>query len=238
MSGLTNLVGGKLSVTTTGLGIPPKSAGLVAHYDATSSTGSFTPSRGCIVILRGYGAGGGGGQSGGGNCAGGAGGGAGYAVLPVGAGQTISWSVGAAGAADADGGDTTITLPSGLVLTAGGGKKGDTGGGTRIGGLGGRCTGPWLIARTGGDGGEGNGTGGLAGASSLPGGGTGGGGASNQGGGGGAAGFTDLFPGIAAANGILGNSATPGQTPGGGGSGGTIGGGGAGRMILTAIDAG
>jgi hypothetical protein len=239
MSLTTDPLGGKSGATSRALALGVRSASLVAHYDEVTGTNSYTATKACIVIIRAWGAGGSGGTSSTNNAGGGGGAAVGYRVIFLTAGQTISWSIGAGTASNTadpsngvDGGDTTVTLPGGYVLTAGGGKKGTAAG---VGGTGGVPSGPWDIGRNGGDGGGSNTAGG-----SPTGGGAGGSASTNRGGGGGGAGFSDLFPNIASGNGSNGNTSTAGGAP-GGGSGGTPGGGlasgvgGNGRVIITVI---
>jgi hypothetical protein len=241
MSLTTDPLGGKSAATSRALALGVRTASLVAHYDEVTGANSYTATKACIVIIRAWGAGGSGGTFSLANAGGGGGGAVGYRVVSLTAGQTITWSIGAGTASSTvdnsngvDGGDTTVTLPGGYVLTAGGGKKGTAAG---VGGTGGIPSGPWYIGRNGGDGGDSNTAG-----SSPTGGGTGGITSTNRGGGGGAAGFLDLYPNIASGNGSSGNTSTAGGAP-GGGSGGAPGGGlasgkgGDGRVIITVIAA-
>lgn len=176
---------------------------------ATSGTGSLTVTRAGWAHIWLVGPGGGGIQGGGGP--GGGGGGACFKRIRVSKGQVISWSLGSPGAtlpSTQDATNSTVTLPTGLQLVAGGGK----GGSGTTGGAGGTATGGELN-RTGGSGG--NAANGSAGEQ----GGAGGSGGANGGGGGGAAGFNDFgtFTGGAGATG--GNTASAASVPGGGGGG-------------------
>lgn len=183
---------------------------LLTIRETTAATaGSYTATIDCWALIYAWGAGASGAT--GNSASGGGGGAAAYKRVRLLPGQTIGWSVGAAGAAQPangsdgfDGGDTTITLPSSVVLTAGGGKKGRSG--TATGGLGGECLGPWNTARRGGKGGNGaSSSGGTAGESPQYGG-VGGSGSGNFGGGGASAGFSDISPALPVGNGTPGAS--------------------------------
>lgn len=196
---------------------------LLAIKDTTSSTDSYTATTGCIALIYAWGAGGSGSLDGS-QASGGGGGAAGYKRLRMTAGQVLSWSVGAGAAAPTtvgiDGGDTTVTLPGGLVLTAGGGKGGADG--AVAGGAGGVASGSWDVARNGGAGGPGGGSATAGG--SPTGGGTGGAASGNYGGGGGSAGFTDKVSGLPTGNGGAGNAGSDEATaPGGASGGGSVG---------------
>lgn len=226
---LRGLVGQSMS------GARPRSLPTLIDYKetTTATSGSYTASVDCWVLLYAWG-GGGSGAADTATAAGGGGAGAGYLRYRLGRGRTIAWSVGAGGAGvtgNVDGNDgatTTVTLPNGQVLTAGGGAKG-----LRLtGGSGGACVGPWTVSRSGGAGGA------SAAGGSPTGGGTGGALSGSYGGGGGAAGFSDLNPGLPLGNGSAGNgggASVAGTSP-GGGSGGclnasTSGNGGTGRVL-------
>jgi hypothetical protein len=209
---------------------------------ATSGSGVVTARRACVALIFAWAPGGSGGSDGSG-----AGGGAALfkrVYLPRGA--ALSYSIGAPGAGVSsssngnDGGDTTVTLPSGQVLTAGGGKAG-TVADPAAGGLGGVATGG-DINRRGGDGGRyQSGSLGLSG-SPGQGAGAGAGGAanSNRGGGGGGAGLADLLSDLIGGGGsdASGVSSAAGSAPGGGSGGGqsASGNGGAGKVIIVLID--
>lgn len=205
--------------------VTPKFGALPVN--ATSGSGSITVRRPCyaLIVARGPGGSGGGG-SGPTVCSGGGGGAALYKRVFLRAGQTISYTVGTPGAEPTfssvpgnDGTDSTVTLPDGTVLRAGGGKRGLFGDGSP-GGAGGIATGG-DINRNGGAGGlAASGANGEPG-SSGQGGGAGAGGAklSNSGGGGGAAGLTEIVADLIGGNG---SDAGSGGAPAGigGGSGG------------------
>jgi hypothetical protein len=198
---------------------------VVGVVDASSGTGSITAAKTCTALIYLGGAGGSGADDTT-NAAGGGGGAAVFKRMRLAKGQTLSYSVGAAGAAvnassGHDGGDTTVTLPNGLTLTAGGGKAGPTG--VVNGGAGGIATGG-DINRNGGAGGSGSGGSGASGGIGGGAGGAGGSG-SNRGGGGGGAGFSDVASFF--------NGAGGGQGGGGGGVGGGSYGGGGGSINLT-----
>lgn len=186
------------------------SAEVVGFYKKTSSTGTITaPNYQTICTAMLWGAGGGG-EAG---TRGGSGGGAILKRFRCGPGASLPFSVGAGGAAGVAGGDTTLTMPSGRVLTAPGGPT--TGGATstptdgdvnRKGGVGGNSV---------------NGTAGENGGA--------GGAVSVNGGGGGAAGFDDLGDGLDGGDGGAGGAA--GVAPGGGG-GGNSGAGAAGQVLV------
>lgn len=205
---------------------------LIGVIDATSS-GSMMAPRTCIALIWAWG----GGASGFGNTGAQGGGGAGgvFKFFRISKGQTISYTVGAGGAgttnhlAGNDGGNSTVTLPNGLVLTAGGGKGNGTGG-TASGGD---------LNRPGGAGGLG--AAGATGANGALGGAV----DSGAGGGGGAGGFTDRTVGMTGGAGSAGASGGPSAAGavGGGGSGsstissGTSGAGGAGRVLIHFVKA-
>lgn len=196
-------------------------ARILAQADSSTGSGSITATNNCVALIYGFGGGGSGGSLGGGG-----GGGAVYKRARIGAGQTITYSAGAGGAiatAGNDGGDTVITLPSGLVLKATGGRAGNNGraGGTGVGGD---------VNRTGGAGGAIN----AAGGSGEDGGGVGGLGNASGGGGGGCAGLVSVTPGLAYG---IGAPPTNGATGPGGASGGSSPGGSgfqgeAGRVLI------
>jgi hypothetical protein len=178
---------------------------VVAQFNTPSGSGSYTPTIPVDVCIAAWG-GGGSGQQNVGSCPGGSGAAAGYKVLKMYPGQTLSWSVGAGGAASGGGNglpgdDTTVTLPNGVVLTA---KGGLGGAGASV--SGGPATPGWDISRAGGAGGNNAGTNGAA---ATPGGGAGGVGSGTFGGGGGGAGFSDIKIGFNGGTGANGNSATP-----------------------------
>lgn len=191
------------------------SRGLVAPklgalpVNATSGSGSITVRRPCyaLIIARGPGGSGGGG-SGPTVCSGGGGGAVLYKRVLLRAGQTISYTVGTPGAAPTfssvpgnDGTDSTVTLPDGTVLRAGGGKRGLFGDGV-AGGAGGLATGGDINRNGGAGGSAASGTNGEPG-SPGQGNGAGAGGAklSNSGGGGGAAGLTEILSDLVGGNG-------------------------------------
>ncbi len=219
---------------------------LLAHYDETSGSNSYTATKQCTVIIRAWGAGGSGGRTSTYDASGGGGGASGHKVCRIGGGQTISWTVGIAGTQTPDGqpgipgGNSTVTLPGGIALTAGGGAGGAPTSNT-AGGAGGVCAGPWDIARSGGAGGASGsgGTGGTSGGSPI-GGGSGGLAASGDGGGGGAAGFSDKFPGLTAGKGGLGNLGSNADltSPGGATGGNQVGPARDGRIIIIVLDLG
>lgn len=173
-----------------------------------SGAGSITTPVRCIALIFAWGAGCGG--QGGGSTTAGAGAGALLKRVRMSPGQALAWNIGVGGPGAPDstvnpGGDTKVTLPSGLVLIAGGAQS-PTAPGAAVGG-------------------DENRIGGASGGVSQPGaspqfGGLGGASAGVQAGGGGAAGFSDENPdfiggqGGAAIN--IGN-AQDGAAPGGGG---------------------
>jgi hypothetical protein len=182
---------------------------LVGGATATSGTGSITAPRACQAMIWAWGPGGSGSSTG----PGGGGGGALFKRLTISPGQKISWAIGTPGGAGAnpdgqDGTDTTVTLPSGLVMTAGAGK-GAPDVPFQPGGDGGLATGGDLN-RPGGKGATDSTanaqSGGLGGG--IAGGGTGAGG--------GAAGFSDQTVGGLADGGAGGNNDAAGVSPGGG----------------------
>ncbi len=182
---------------------------VVGGVTATSGTGSISAPRVCQAQIWAWGPGGSGASTG----PGGGGGAALFKRLTLSQGQKISWAIGSPGGAAAnpdgqDGTDTTVTLPSGVVMIAGAGKGaldvpfqpgGD--GGVAIGGD---------VNRSGGKGG----TDSTANAQS---GGLGGGAAgSGTAAGGGAAGFSDQVVGGIVDGGSGGNNDGAGSAPGGG----------------------
>lgn len=215
------------------------SAGAMPVF-ATSGTGEITIRSHCVALIYMWGAGASGCDDVGLNNtgAGGGGGAALFARVFLNLGQKLSYSVGAGGAGvtgsattGSDGGDSTVTLPDGRVLTAGGGKAGTRG---STGGLGGVATGG-DINRRGGKGGDGvPGTvNGVAGEGT--GAGAGGAGSGSAGGGGGAGGLADVLvdlTGGAGSAAVVGGA--QGNAPGGGsGAGGTTSkAGAAGRIII------
>ena len=212
------------------------SADLVSTIDVGAGAGSYLAPVDCVVIARAWGGGGSGGADSTLLRAGGGGGGAaGYRSFRMASGQWISWNVGVGGASRAPdgtgnaGADTALVLPSGVVLTAGGGAPGTNGGSNPIGGAGGQPTGPWDIPRIGGAGGQGGPATGAGGSPS--GGGSGGAVSASYGGGGGAAGFVDLHAGPQPGNGGPGGTGSP-TGSGGSGGGNSSQPGGPGRLIL------
>ena len=210
---------------------------------ATSGSGVvFAPTK-CVALIAAWGAGGSGANQVLLGTAGGGGGGGFLAKrVRLAKGQSISFSVGLPGLGvptDTDGnngGATTVTLPSGVVLTAGGGAKGTSTGG----GLGGTSQ-NGDVNRAGGLGG---GVGGNQSGETPAFGGLGGTGSSGCGGGGGAAGFVDSdqsFIGGAGTSGASsGGFSGPGSIPGGGSGGSTTtmftsGQGGQGRVVIVLI---
>lgn len=177
---------------------------LVGFVNADTGSGSITAPMECTALVYIWGGGGSGEASATGG--GGGGGAAAYKAVQLGAGDTITWSVGAGGvwSGTAFGGSTTISFSRGLApMTAGGGGQGGNGlGGTASGGD---------LNRRGGDGGaQGAGAAGSAGESGAA-------GAAASGtlsGGGGAAGFSELL--FTSGAGSAGNTTTGGGTPGGG----------------------
>lgn len=201
---------------------------------ATSGSGSVTVRKNGWALIAMWGAGGGAQADPGlnGFVGGGSGGAALYRLAPVVAGQVITYAVGAA-VLDADGGDSTVTLATGQVLTAGGGKRGSdpavvtpaagglaTGGDiNRRGGNGGVCSLGTQLGETG----EGSGAG------------AGGAGSGASGGGGGSAGLTDILADLigaagSAASAVGAGANAPGGGAGGGGASGSAGG--PGKIII------
>lgn len=227
---LRGLVGQSMAAKKSHIGA---SIQLINATTVTSGSGSLTATRPCQALIYGIGAGGSGGASGG-QGSGGGGAGAFFKRFRLAIGQSISYSVGAGGAAASgtdgfDGGDTTVTLPNGLVMRGGGGKGGLQGP-AHLGGVGADASGG-DINRSGGAGGSstpvsdgisagiGGGAGGLSGA--------------GGGGGGGGAGFSDIFasgPTGGAGSAGTTNSATGGDY--GGGSGGSNASGAGGRGVV------
>lgn len=209
---------------------------ILSVTEASSGTGLVTAPRECLAYIYLIG-GGGAGASGnaGGTPAGGAGGAALYKRARLAAGQAISYSVGAGGAAVIDGvgnpgGDTTAILPDSRHLRAGGGP----GGGYSANPLGGKAIGGDINRDGGGGGlaaGVGGGSAGLAGSGSST-------------GGGGSAGFGEIASRMLGGNGSnssygSGSSSAAGAP--GSGSGGANGGpsssgaGGAGRVLIVLV---
>lgn len=210
-------------------GVRAVRTGLRGIIDSVGGASSYTAPRSCTAIIVAWSAGGIGTNNSTGP--GGGGGAAGYKVVHLGAGQTISWSAGAT-----SGADTTVTVPGGRVLSL-------TGGATPVGGLGGLGGVPsagWDLARQGGQGGRG-GAGVNTAGESPPGGGSGGALSGDMGGGGGAAGFSDLMAGTSGGNGGQANASTPNNTAPGGGQGGGfasgVSGGAPGRVLLILVEA-
>lgn len=159
---------------------------LVGAYDLSGDANVTAPS-GCIAFIYAWGGGGSGAAYSSTSAGGGGGGAAGYSRIRLGPGSTLAVTVGYGGPGKSNGNDgssgtqSTVILPNGRVMSAGGG-----GGGTvALGGAGGVAFG-FDLNRSGGagggSGGAGNpgdhgGLGGLAGGSG--------------GGGGGSAGFSD-----------------------------------------------
>ncbi len=203
--------------------------------DVTAGSALVTASTPCwaLIYLQGAGASG---SADVGACGGGGGGAALSKKVRLAARQSLAYAVGAPGLGVAatsdgnDGSDSTVILPNGQVLRAGGGKRGITG----VGGVGGVATGG-DINRPGGPGGNAGGA--DPGLSGGTGGGSGGLGNSGGGGGGGA-GFSDLgagFLGGAGSAGVNGGTSAAGGAAGGSGGGGgngNSGAGGAGRVIV------
>lgn len=207
-------------------GRKPGSALSLSDLPIVAATGSgvATASWDCWALIYAWGPGGSGGSgSGNSGAPGGGGGGALFKRLRLSRGQTISYSVGTPGAGattDTPGNsatDTTVTLPTGVVLTAGGGKGGPLTLGTAS-GLGGASVGGDLN-RTGSDGGSYSGT--------------------RAGGNG--AGFADLVSSFGGGLGSAGGTTVAGSAPGGGSGGiavaGTTGAGGAGKIIIVLVRA-
>jgi len=210
--------------------------------DSALGHAGYTPTQACVAFIFGSGPGGSGSYGTAGGTSGGSGGAAGFKKVFLRPGQGLSWIVGTAGASSSvdpsNGSDATDTVVAGagFVLTAGGGKGGKTNGAVAASG---KYSGPWDLARNGGDGGAGGSTisGGTNGASSLPGGGNGGAksgsGIPAFGGGGASAGFTDKFEGAISGNG--GNAGFNTLSDQGAGSGGAAiptAAGGSGRVIV------
>jgi hypothetical protein len=109
--------------------------------DASSGSGSITVTRPCVALIFVFGGCGSGRHQNGGSCLGGAGGGAAYKWAELGAGQTLSYAVGAGGAGVTEnpgnpGGDSTVTLPNGHVVRASGGQGGPLTPGQALAGVG------------------------------------------------------------------------------------------------------
>lgn len=203
----------------------------------TTGSGAISVRKNGWALIYMWGAGGGGNVDPGLNSqvCGGSGAGALYKLVPVRAGDQLTYAVGA-GVLTADGGDSTVLLQNGQTLTAGGGKAGN-GSTSSVQSLGGVATGGDINRR-----------GGVSGASNTgiqfgspgdgPGGGTGAAGGGNSGGGGGAAGMADILTDFTGGNGAAANTGgSTGGAPGGGaGAGGASGGaGGAGKIIIVLV---
>ena len=235
---LRGLVGQGMDGRRRAGGLPSE---VIAPVVLTGGSGSVVAPKKCIALIHAWGAGGSGA-----NIDFGAGGGGGGAAVfkrvRLVAGQSLAYviGVGGSGVSTGDGiagSDTTLALPSGLVLRAGGGK-----GGTGIGeGAGGMPT-NGDINRLGGAGG---GIVGTAGQTPLGGGAGGGGASSFFGGGAGAAGFSDIDPSFIGGGGSAASGAGSGTTAGaspGGGSGatytagiGVTGSGGSGKIVIVLL---
>lgn len=207
-------------------------AQLLTFTDLSTGSGSISPAFPGVALIFLWG-GGACGESGSGTGTGGGGGAALFKLARVSKGQSISYSVGAGAVAgsNAVGGDTVVTLPTGIVLTA------------RGGGVASAANAPGGVA-TGGDLNRSGGVGAYYGVSSSGGtgvnGAAGGANSSSVGGGGGSGGFTDqphaLNGGVGSAANSSTNSATGGYP--GGGSGASIntaGAGGAGRVLIITL---
>lgn len=162
---------------------------------SNGQSGSITAPADCTAIIIPTGSGGYGQNSNG--IGGGGGGGAAYKEYALSRGQILTYAAAATQATpDTDGNDSTVTLPTGLIVRGAGGKKAAA----AVGGAGGIGS-NGDINRSGGDGGAG-GTPGTVGQNATPGGGLGGDPvAANRGGGGGGAGFSDMITGITVDNG-------------------------------------
>lgn len=113
---------------------------MIAQYTATSGSATITATRNCWAFIILFGPGGSGSTGGGGSC-GGAGGAALYRRVRLIAGQRLTYALGTpgAGVGSADtvgvtGTASTVTLPNGNVLSAGGGQGGPASAGTAAGG--------------------------------------------------------------------------------------------------------
>ena len=131
---------------------------LAAPMSIASGSGNITAARKCTAVIYAWGGGGSGADSV--PAGGGGGGGCAYKRVRLVAGQSLVYSVGAGGPATgtaigSDGGDTTVTLPSGQIMKAQGGRagtsaSGGTGGScenadlSRVGGTGGSTSGVFL----------------------------------------------------------------------------------------------
>jgi hypothetical protein len=166
---------------------------------SNGGSGTFQANQACRLIAYGYGGGAGGSVGG----SFGSGGAAFYHVVILKQGQALPWVCGVGGTADnvgsspgADGGDTSITLPSGLVVKAEGGH-GDGTAALAFNALLGRASLPSAVAGKGGDAAGfrdhatdlAGGAGGFSAAGAAPGGGGGSSGTAN-----GAAGRLILIP--------------------------------------------
>lgn len=115
---------------------------LVGFADASAASGMIVAPKSCVALIYAWGPGGSG-CAGTGSPGGGGGGGAVYKRVRLSARQSITYACGVRGVPVTDDGnvqpgndttDTTVTLPSGAVVTAGGGKKGN-GGAPGVGGV-------------------------------------------------------------------------------------------------------
>lgn len=143
--GLNSLRG----LTGPAMGGPKRQPGALVEVlsitDASTGSGSVTAQRRCVAMIYAWGAGGSG-WAGGSSAGKGGSGAALYKRLRLNRGQSLSYSIGSGGAAVADdgnthpgnpGGPTTIMLPQGVQLVAGGGSGGAGG----VAGAGGTATG-------------------------------------------------------------------------------------------------
>lgn len=241
MSGGNSLGLQGFAVALQGMSVPKKSSapllGLAgAPLAVVSGSGALVADFDCVALIYVYAGGGGAASSVSGTelMGGGGGGGAVFKRVRLRAGQSLSYSVGAAGAAGnesagGDGGNSTVTLPSGDVVVAFGGKGGVYQGLGTGGAGGGALRGD--VNRTGGAGG----TGAAPGASATPGGGNGAGPTGGGGGGGGGAGFGDLATGMQGGDGDPGGFAGVGGGGRGRQSGNPAGAGGAGRINIVLV---
>jgi hypothetical protein len=174
----------------------------------TTGSGTVTARSKCFAHIFAWGAGASG-QGGTGAAGGAGGGGALYKRVPLQAGDVLTYAVGVGGLGSAGvpnpGTDTTITLPNGATLTAGG------------------ATGLQGGQASGGDVNRRGGNGGTTGLAGSPGdhGGPGGAAGGGSGGGGGSAGLDDILPDYVGAAGGAGGGSFGGSP--GGGSGGNAG---------------
>jgi hypothetical protein len=193
-------------------------AKLLSMYKFTTGSGTIqSPPYATICEFWAIGAGGGAAPTGGPGSFGGDGGGAAYKRFRCGPNLVLTYSIGVGGTTGADGTATTITMPTGLVVSGGGGQGFA---GSHVGGVGSNGD----INRRGGGGSNG-------GNSGSPGefGGAGGVGTPSFSGGGGAAGFSDLG---FILGGSGGGSVANGSAPGGGG-GVSAGNGADGQLLVT-----